>query len=123
MVVRVTSSPAKHISAAEAAALVRSGDWVDYGTSLCQPDVFDKALAARVSELSNVKIRNCLSMKPRAVLDADPDGAHFHWFSWHFSGYDRRQHDAGRCNYLPLNLGEVPDYYRRFFGPCRCGDF
>ena len=29
-------------------------------------------------------------------------------FSWHFSGYDRRKHDAGRCNYV-LNLGEVPD--------------
>jgi acyl-CoA hydrolase len=117
MVSRVNSSPAKHISAAEAAALVKSGDWLDYGTSLCQPDVFDAALAARASELSNVKIRNCLSMKPRAVLDADPEGAHFHWFSWHFSGYDRKKHDAGRCNYMPLNLGEVPDYYRRFLAP------
>jgi acyl-CoA hydrolase len=38
-------------------------------------------------------------------------------FSWHFSGYDRRKHDAGRCNYVPLNLGEVPDYYRRFLNP------
>ena len=117
MVVRVASAPAKHISAVQAAALVKSGDWVDYGTSLCQPDVFDKALATRAFELTNVKIRNCLSMKPRAVLDGDPEGAHFHWFSWHFSGYDRKKHDAGRCNYLPLNLGEVPDYYRRFLAP------
>ena len=38
-------------------------------------------------------------------------------FSWHFSGYDRKKHDAGRCNYTPLNLGEVPDYYRRFLDP------
>ena len=117
MVMRVASVPAKHISAAQAGALVKSGDWVDYGTSLCQPDVFDVALAARASELSNVKIRNCLSMKPRAVLDADLEGVHFHWFSWHFSGYDRKKHDAGRCNYMPLNLGEVPDYYRRFLAP------
>ncbi len=117
MIKRSASAPAQHISAAQAAAMVKSGDWLDYGVSLCQPDVFDKALAARASELSNVKIRNCLSMKPRAVLDADPEGAHFHWFSWHFSGYDRKKHDAGRCNYLPLNLGEVPDYYRRFLAP------
>ena len=91
--------------------------WLDYGVALCQPDVFDKALAARKDELTNVKIRSCLSMRPRAVLEGDPDGEHFFWFSWHFSGYDRKKHDAGRCNYMPLNLGEVPDYYRRFIDP------
>ena len=48
-------------------------------------------------------------MRPRAVLECDPDGAHFQWFSWHFSGYDRKHHDAGRCNYIPMNFGEVPD--------------
>ena len=26
-------------------------------------------------------------------------------------------HDAGRCNYIPVNLGEIPDYYRRFIDP------
>jgi acyl-CoA hydrolase len=117
MVVRVASAPARTISAVQAAALVKSGDWLDFGTSLCQPDVFDAALAARVSELSNVKIRSCLSMKPRAVLDVDPSSDHFHMFSWHFSGYDRKKHDGGQMGYMPLNLGEVPDYYRRFLAP------
>ena len=56
-------------------------------------------------------------MRPRAVVEEDPEGKHFFWFSWHFSGYDRRKHDAGCCNYMPLNLGEVPDYYRRFLDP------
>jgi len=105
------------ISAHQAASLVKSGMWLDYGVSTCQPDVFDKALAARKDELENVKIRSCLSMRPRAVIEEDPDGKHFHMFSWHFSGYDRKKHDAGRCNYTPLNLGEVPDYYRRFLDP------
>jgi len=114
---RKAATAARRIPAAEAAALVRSGMWLDYGAGLCQPDVFDRALAARRDELENVKIRACLSLRPRAVLEADPEGAHFHWFSLHFSGYDRLQHDAGRCNYLPLNLGEVPDYYRRFIEP------
>jgi len=91
--------------------------WLDYGVALCQPDVFDKALAARKEALENVKIRSCLSMRPRAVVEEDPDGKHFFLFSWHFSGYDRKKHDAGRCNYMPLNLGEVPDYYRRFLDP------
>ncbi len=114
---RVAASKARTITAAEAASLVQSGMWLDYGAAVCQPDVFDQALAARKSELENVKIRSCLSMRPRAVIEADPAGEHFHWFSLHFSGYDRAQHDAGRCNYLPLNLGEVPDYYRRFIDP------
>ncbi len=114
---RLASASAQTISSQQAASFVKSGMWLDYGVALCQPDVFDKALAARAEELQNVKIRSCLSTKPRAVLEADPDGKHFFWFSWHFSGYDRKQHDAGRCNYLPLNLGEVPGYYRRFLDP------
>ena len=108
---------AKRISADEAAGLVRSDTWVDYGGILCQPDVFDKALAARAEQLHGVKIRSCLSLRPRAVLEDVPDGGHFFWFSLHFSGYDRRHHDAGRAYYLPVNLGEVPDYYRRFIPP------
>ena len=50
-------------------------------------------------------------------MDDSSEGGHFFLFSWHFSGSDRKTHDAGRCNYMPLNLGEVPDYYRRFLDP------
>ncbi|MFN8192051.1 MAG: acetyl-CoA hydrolase/transferase C-terminal domain-containing protein [Nocardioidaceae bacterium] len=108
---------ARRISAEEAAGLIRSGMWLDYGAGLGQPDTFDAALAARVCDLHGIKIRSCLTMRPRAVLEADPAGEHVVWFSLHFSGYDRHQHDAGRCNYLPVNLGEIPDYYRRFIEP------
>jgi acyl-CoA hydrolase len=114
---RIAAAPAKTISAEEAASLARSGMWLDYGAALGQPDAFDKALAARKETLENVKIRSCLSMRPREVVEEDPEGKHFFLFSWHFSGYDRKKHDAGRCTYMPLNLGEVPDYYRRFLPP------
>ena len=107
----------KTITAKAAAALVKSGDWVDYGVCLGQPDLFDRALGARAAELEGVKIRTCLTTQPRAVLDADPEGRHFLFFNWHFSGYDRAQHDAGRCHYIPMNFGEAPDYYRRFIDP------
>jgi acyl-CoA hydrolase len=107
----------KTVSPEAAAALVRSGDWVDYGSNLGQPDLFDRALGARAKELSGVRIRSCLSIRPRAVLEADPHGEHFSFLSWHFSGYDRGQHDAGRTNYIPMNFGEAPDYYRRFVDP------
>jgi acyl-CoA hydrolase len=56
-------------------------------------------------------------MRPRAVHQADPDGRHVHSVSLHFSGCDRKEHDVGRCSYLPVNLGEIPDYYRRFIPP------
>jgi acyl-CoA hydrolase len=108
---------ATRISAAEAAGLVQSGMWLDYGAVLGQPDAFDEALAARLGEVTNLRFRSVLTTRPRAVLEADPGCKHVHWFSTHFSGYDRRKHDAGLAHYLPVNLGEVPDYYRRFIDP------
>lgn len=108
---------ARPISATEAAALVKSGDWLDYGAALGQPDAFDAALAARRDELHDVRIRGCLAVRPRAVLECDPERQHFQWYSWHFSGYERRKHDEGLCHYIPCNLGEIPDYYRRFIDP------
>jgi len=107
----------KVITAAEAAKIVRSGDWLDYGTTLVQPDLFDEALAARKDELRDVKVRSCIAVRPRAILEADPEGEHFFWFSWNFGGYDRAKHDAGVGHYIPVNLGEIPDYYRRFNDP------
>lgn len=97
--------------------MVRSGQWVDYGAVLGQPEAFDRALAARRYELSEVRVRACLSTRPRAVLEADPQRRHFHWYNWHFSGYDRLKHDAGLAHYIPCNLGEIPDYYRRSLDP------
>jgi acyl-CoA hydrolase len=108
---------AKTITAREAAALVRSGDWVDYGAVLAQPDVFDQALAERAGELHDVGIRGCLSVRPRAVIETDPDRRHFNYLNWHFGAYDRRNGDAGLQNYIPCNLGEISDYYRRFIDP------
>ena len=117
MSLRQAPQAAQTISAEQAAVLVKSGMWIDYGATLCQPDVFDQALALRKEELQDVKFRSCITMRPRAVLDKDPEGKHFHLFSMHFSGYDRKMHDAGRVHYLPVNLGEIPDYYQRFIPP------
>ena len=71
----------------------------------------------RVDELVDVNVRACLSLRPRAVLEADPEREHFNFFNWHLGGYDRKHCDAGRQNYIPCNLGEIPDYYRRFIDP------
>jgi acyl-CoA hydrolase len=117
MGVQAANRAPRRISADEAAALVRPGMWLDFGITHGQPDVFDAALARRIHELHDVKIRSCLTLRPRACVEADPCGERVRWFSWHFSGYDRAKHDGGNCTYLPLNLGEVTDYYRRFLDP------
>ena len=117
MTKRCTASPARTITAEAAAGLVKSGMWLDYGAVLAQPDAFDKALAARATELRDVKIRSTISTRPRAVMEADPEAEHFYMMSLHFSGYDRKMHDAGRCDYMPVNLGEIDDYCARNIDP------
>jgi acyl-CoA hydrolase len=104
----------KTVSADQAAAVVKSGDWLDYGFGIGQPDLFDRALAARLRDLSGVGVRGCLALRPRAAIEADPEGKHIEYLSWYFSGLERKMHDLGRCHHIPMNFGEAPDYYRRF---------
>ena len=104
----------KTASADAAAALVRSGDWIDYGFGVAQPDLFDRALAARIAQIQEVKIRGTLALRPRAVIEADPEARHVRYYSWYFSGLERKLHDRDLCSHIPMNFGEAPDYYRRF---------
>jgi acyl-CoA hydrolase len=104
----------KTIGAEQAAALIKAGDWVDYGFGLGQPELVDRALAARVRELERVKLRGCLAISPRAVVEADPEARHLTYYSWYFSGLERKMHDRELCGHIPMNFGEAPDYYRRF---------
>jgi len=99
-------------TAAEAAAMVESGWWVDYGFSFNQPDLFDAALAARRQSLRDVRVRGALSLRPRMVAEQDPEQRHFTVENWHFSAYDRRMHDKGATSYVPFNFGEAPALYR-----------
>ncbi|MBI4332881.1 MAG: hypothetical protein HY673_16555 [Chloroflexi bacterium] len=102
----------KLISAEQAAALVRSGAWVDYGAILSFPSLVDEALAGRALQLEQVNIRGCLCLKEPEVLKADPEGRRFIYNEWHFSGISRAFHDLGCCSYIPYNLGEGPELYR-----------
>ena len=44
----------KLITPEQAALVVNSGDTLDFGFGPCQPDLFERALAARKSELRDV---------------------------------------------------------------------
>ncbi|NPV03275.1 MAG: butyryl-CoA:acetate CoA-transferase [Syntrophaceae bacterium] len=103
----------KLVTPEEAVRVVRSGDWVEYGQFAVSAVALDKALAARVDELWDVKIR----ATTRAVgipetVKADPTTEHFVYHNLHFSGHDRKAHDQGLCWFVPILYHEVPRYYR-----------
>lgn len=80
----------KLITADQAAKLVKSGNWVEYGFGInCARD-FDEALARRVNELTDVKIRCDIGAYQHFTAEADPQGTHFLWNSWHVSGQDKK---------------------------------
>lgn len=103
---------AKLVSPEEAVKVVKSGDWVDYGSFTGQTVALDKALAARKEELRDVKIRAVCRMGIPEVVKQDPSSDHFVYNNWHFSGVDRKLHDQGLCYYIPLLYHEAPDLYR-----------
>ncbi|MGE5416463.1 MAG: acetyl-CoA hydrolase/transferase family protein, partial [Acidobacteriota bacterium] len=95
----------------EAVRLVKSGDWVDYGSFNGKPVVLDKALAARAHELEDVKIRGVYSMTPVESALSDPERRSFLYNTWHMSGLERELHDRDLCNYIPITLHEVDKVY------------
>ncbi len=96
----------------EAVEVIKSGDWVDYGFCHSMPVALDRALAARKEELNNIKVRGGLALRPLEILGADPERRVFTYSSWHFGGYERKVHDAGGCNYIPMIYRNKPLFYR-----------
>lgn len=102
----------KLVSPDDAVKVVKSGDWVDDGMGTGQPVILDAALARRKDELQDVKIRGTLAFKPREVIEVDQERRVFTYSSWHFGGYERKMHDRGLCNYIPMVYRNKPRFYR-----------
>ncbi len=101
----------KLVSADEAVKVIKSGDLVDYGTFANQVVELDKALARRNGELENVTIRSAARVYgPPMVVLADQKRESFIFNSGHFTIIDRRVHDYGLCNYIPILFRECPSY-------------
>lgn len=98
----------------QAVQVVKSGDWVDYGTSLGFPMLLDAALAKRKEELYDVKIRGNLLFGPIQAVECDPEREHFYYNSWHCSDYERALCDKGLCNYIPMVFRNVVPFYTHF---------
>lgn len=102
----------KLITVEEAAGLVKDGDWVDIAWCALTPKAFDEALAKRVDELHDVKVRGGVVPYQLAIGDADNTGEHFIYHSWHSSGTERalvnrRDHSA---YFIPIKYSEIGRY-------------
>ena len=104
----------KFVTAEEAVKIIKNGDWVDFGFGIGFPELFDRALAGRAGELTDVKIRGGLVYAPKIeVLEADPEGKAFTWYSWHIGGYERKKQAGGQIRFVPALLRQVPFLYRQ----------
>ncbi len=98
----------------EAVQVVKSGDWVDYTSSLGKPVLLDRALAQRRDELYDVKVRGNLISGPIEVAECDESKEHFVYHSWHCSAYERKLCDRGLCYYIPMVFHNNAAYYEFF---------
>ena len=102
----------KLTTADEAVKVVKSGDWLDYGWSVCSANALDVALAKRMGELTDINIRGGILTHRPAIFDVPNAADHFAWNSWHMSGIERKAVAEGFSYYIPLRYSELPGYYR-----------
>lgn len=102
----------KLVSAETAAAVIKSGDWVDFGWTTGTPVAVDAALAKRMPGLTDVKIRGGILLWVPEIFKIENPGEHFCWNSWHMSGIERKAIDQGFAYYAPMRYSELPRFYR-----------
>ena len=113
----------KLCTAREAVKVVTSGDWVDYGWCTGHPVALDQALAARMSELEDVKVRGGIALWRPAIFDIENPAAHFSWNSWQMSGIERKAVNEGFAYYSPIRYSELPRYYAENVQPIHVAMF
>ena len=102
----------KKMTADQAAALVKSGDWVDYGWAVNTPVAVDAAIAKRLPELEDVNFRGGILMWVPAIFQIEDPATHMTWNSWHMGGIERKAIAQGFSFYSPIRYSELPRYYR-----------
>lgn len=102
----------KLVSAQEAVAVIKSGDWLDFGWTTGTPVSLDAALADRADELEDINIRGGILLWEPEIFKVKDAAKHFTWNSWHMSGIERRAINDGISFYSPMRFSELPRYYR-----------
>lgn len=98
----------KLMSPLQAVSYVKSGDWIEFGFFANLPLVLDEALAERMEELRDIKLRGGVLMAPLKTLE-HPE-ATFH--SFHFGGMERKLSQENKAFHIPIKYAEVPRYIR-----------
>lgn len=106
----------KLITPEKAAALVKSGDCLEFGIGNSKPVAFLEALSKRRQELREVSLRNGLTLPPAPSLfdELEEQDEHFTWNAWHFSALDRELGKKGKAWFVPMLYHELPRLIREF---------
>nr|WP_027872171.1 butyryl-CoA:acetate CoA-transferase [[Eubacterium] cellulosolvens] len=107
----------KLVSAEKAASVIKSGDWVDYGWCVGTNVAVDKALAKRMPELHDVKIRGGILCHEPEIFKIENPAEHFTWNSWHMNPVERHNVNNGFVFMTPLRYSELPRLYRDMKDP------
>ena len=102
----------KLVSAETAAAVVKSGDWVDYCWTTATPVKVDAAIAKRLPELHDVNFRGGILLHEPAIFQIEAPEEHMTWNSWHMNPIERHAIDRGFSFYAPIRYSELPRYYK-----------
>ena len=113
----------KLTTAASAANVIQSGDWVDYGWGVNTPVAVDKEVAKRLPSLENVNFRGGILMWVPEIFQIEDPAAHMTWNSWHMGGIERKAVAQGFSFYSPIRYSELPRYYRDLSCPSRVAIF
>ena len=113
----------KLTTAASAANVIQSGDWVDYGWCVNTPVAVDKEVAKRLPSLENVNFRGGILMWVPEIFQIEDPAAHMTWNSWHMGGIERKAVAQGFYFYSPIRYSELPRYYRDLSCPSRVAIF
>ncbi|MEQ8236019.1 MAG: acetyl-CoA hydrolase/transferase C-terminal domain-containing protein [Syntrophomonadaceae bacterium] len=97
----------KLVTAEEAAKVVKSGDFIEYGFGVNSSFDFDQALAKRIDELWDVNLKCDIGAYQHFTAEADPSGEHFTWNSWHVAAHDKK-FIMKNLFYLPMKFHELP---------------
>ena len=107
----------KLVTADQAAATVQDGDWIDYGWCAGTNVAFDKALAKRMPDLYDIKIRGALLLHEPEIFKVENAKEHFTWNSWFMNPVERHAVSKGFCFMTPLRYSELPRLYHDMKDP------
>ncbi|MBX9689703.1 MAG: hypothetical protein K2X27_23530 [Candidatus Obscuribacterales bacterium] len=97
-------------SAEQAVQCIRSGDGIFIHSNAAVPQSLIKAMTARKTELSGVKIYKIITLGPAPYAEADCEGS-FYVHSMFIGPNIRKAVNEGRADYTPIFFSELPELF------------